>query len=129
MRDLGRIFMVVSLALAARAGGAPTAVAPAITVDAPVIDAGTVRKGAPIEARFLFRNAGGETLSISDARPACGCTVATFDREVAPGASGEVRATVQTKAFSGPITKHIAILSNDPVHPRIDLTVKAVVEP
>ena len=129
MRNLGNILGIVVLGLLAGATRAAPSPGPSIAVDAPVLDLGAVHRGEKIEGRFHVRNAGTETLSISDARPACGCTVATFDREIAPGKSGEVRAIVDTKTFSGPITKSVSLISNDPVHPQLTLTIKATVQP
>ena len=35
-------------------------------------------------------------------RPTCGCTVADFDREIAPGKTGYIKAKLDTRDFSGP---------------------------
>ena len=66
---------------------------------------------------------------IQDVRPTCGCTVASFDSTIAPGATGKIHAEVDTIDFSGAIAKTITVLSNDPTTPRLTLTVKAVVLP
>jgi len=128
MGKLGTTLAALALGFAA-AGPAAAVTAPSLAVAAPTVDAGTVRRGEKIEARFAIRNEGTGTLAIREARPACGCTVATFDREIAPGRGGEVRATVDTSRFSGPITKTVSVVTNDPSHPQTTLTIKAVVEP
>ena len=65
-------------------------------------DAGIVAKGQVIETTFVVKNNGGSDLVISDARPGCGCTVASFDKVIKPGAEGKVVTSVDTKSFSGP---------------------------
>ena len=95
--------------------------APGKTVGAPKIeigqetrDMGTVPKGQVIETDFVFKNSGGSDLIISDARPSCGCTVSSFDKVVKPGAEGKIHTSVDTKSFSGPISKSVLVVSNDP---------------
>jgi hypothetical protein len=90
---------------------------------------GTVPKGQVVEAEFVVHNAGGSDLIITDARPSCGCTVSSFDKLIKPGADGKVKASVDTKSFSGPISKSVLVVSNDPERPQMNLFVKAVVKP
>ena len=122
MGKLSTTLAAMALGLAA-SGPAAAVPAPSLAVASPTVDAGKVRRGEKIEARFALRNA------IREARPACGCTVATFDREIAPGGEGEVRATVDTSRFTGAITKTVSVVTNDPSHPETTLTIKAVVLP
>ena len=84
----------------AKAGG-QDATKPKAAVAAPKIevlpetkDAGVVAKGQVIETTFLVKNNGGSDLIISDARPGCGCTVASFDKVIKPGAEGKVVTSV-----------------------------------
>ena len=102
---------------------------PKISVDPMVKDAGTVAKGEKIESVFVVKNTGASDLVISDARPSCGCTVASFDRTIKPGETGKISASVDTKNFTGPITKTVSVVSNDPETPQLALTIKAVVKP
>jgi hypothetical protein len=117
---------------AAPAAGTPAAAEPKprpkIAVAAPVFDAGPVRKGKRVEVDFALENRGEAPLEIKDAQPSCGCTVAAFDREIAPGATGKLHATLATDTFDGPIAKHVTVLSNDPETPRLVLTIKAEVQ-
>ncbi len=103
--------------------------APKIEVNPETRDAGTVAKGQVIETTFLVKNNGGSDLIISDARPGCGCTVASFDKVIKPGAEGKVVTSVDTKSFSGPISKSVLLVSNDPDRGQINLFVKANVKP
>lgn len=103
--------------------------APKIEVSPETKDAGTVAKGQVIETTFLVKNTGGSDLIISDARPGCGCTVASFDKVVKPGSEGKVVTSVDTKSFSGPISKSVLLVSNDPDRGQINLFIKATVKP
>jgi len=103
--------------------------APKIEVLPETKDAGIVAKGQVIETTFVVKNNGGSDLVISDARPGCGCTVASFDKVIKPGAEGKVVTSVDTKSFSGPISKSVLLVSNDPERGQINLFVKATVKP
>ena len=103
--------------------------APKIEVTPETKDAGIVAKGQVIETTFVVKNNGGSDLVISDARPGCGCTVASFDKVIKPGAEGKVITSVDTKTFSGPISKSVLLVSNDPERGQINLFVKATVKP
>jgi hypothetical protein len=131
MRLVGRLTRIGLAALLA--GGVALAQKP---VEGPQIevvpetkDAGTVAKGTQIEATFVVKNTGKADLVISDARPSCGCTVASYDKVIKPGAQGKVVSAVDTKNFSGPIAKSILLVTNDPNRPQMNLFVKAIVKP
>ena len=51
---------------------------------------------------FLVKNTGGSDLVISDARPGCGCTVASFDKVIKPGAEGKVHHLRRHQVLLGP---------------------------
>jgi hypothetical protein len=141
MRQIGRLaclglaaLLVTAIAAAqaqkAPAGKAKAAVgAPKIEVLPETKDVGTVPKGQVIDATFVVRNNGDSDLIISDARPSCGCTVASFDKVIKPGGEGKVISSVDTKSFSGPISKSILLVSNDPDRPQMNLFIKANVKP
>ena len=103
--------------------------APKIDIAQETRDMGTIPKGQVIETDFVIKNTGGSDLVISDARPSCGCTVSSFDKVIKPGAEGKVHTSVDTKSFSGPISKSVLVVSNDPDRPQMNLFVKAVVKP
>jgi hypothetical protein len=95
----------------------------------PIKDVGTIAKGEKIVHDFVLRNEGNAPLEVTGVRPACGCTVAEFDKTIAPGQTGKVHAVVDTTTFSGPIAKGVTVTTNDPENPQIELTVRAKVEP
>ncbi len=104
---------------------APEGPQPVIEVAEKIKDFGTVPKGEKINATFEVRNTGKAPLEISQVRPTCGCTVANFDRTIAPGATGKVVAEVDTTGFSGPISKVVLVFCNDPANPQVNLVIKA----
>lgn len=106
------------------AAGKPKAV-----VAEPVKDAGTVAKGEKIVNDFLIKNDGDANLQITNVQPACGCTVAEFDKLIKPGQTGKVHAVIDSTTFNGPIAKGVTVFTNDPDTPQIELTIRAKVEP
>jgi hypothetical protein len=115
---------------AAQPGSQAKAVsAPKIEISQETRDLGTVPKGQVIQTDFVVHNAGGSDLVITDARPSCGCTVSSFDKVIKPGTDGKVHASVDTKSFSGPISKSVLVVSNDPERPQMNLFIKAIVKP
>jgi hypothetical protein len=103
--------------------------APRLTVVEPVKDYGIVAKGEKLNWAFTVKNTGTADLQIIAARPACGCTVAEFDKVIKPGETGKVTAQVDTTAFNGPIAKAVTLETNDPVTPTAQLTIHALVKP
>ncbi|HEX6863694.1 MAG TPA: DUF1573 domain-containing protein [Thermoanaerobaculia bacterium] len=106
------------------AAGKPKAV-----VVEPIKDAGTVSKGDKISHDFLIKNEGDADLAILNVQPACGCTVAEFDKTIAPGQTGKVHAVLDTSTFTGPISKGLMVFTSDPDVPQVELTVRAKVQP
>jgi len=103
--------------------------APRLTLVEPVKDFGTVPKGEKITYAFVVKNTGNADLEIIAAKPACGCTVADFDKLIKPGQTGKVTAHVDTVTFAGPISKSVTLETNDPNTPTAQLTISAIVKP
>jgi Protein of unknown function (DUF1573)/HYDIN/CFA65/VesB-like, Ig-like domain len=102
---------------------------PKAVIEQAVVDVGTVAKGDKITQDFVISNQGNAPLEITDVKPTCGCTVASYDHTIAPGASGKVHAVVDTTNFSGPVAKAIAVYTNDPANARLELTIRAKIQP
>jgi len=109
----------------ATAQKAPEGPQPVIEVAEKIKDFGTVPKGDKIRATFDVRNTGKAPLEITQVRPTCGCTVASFDRTIPPAGTGKIAAEVDTTGFSGPISKAVLVFSNDPATPQVNLVIKA----
>jgi Protein of unknown function (DUF1573) len=118
----------VGLLLALSAGAAAADGPKAVPVE-PVKDVGTLAKGEKIVHDFQIRNDGDAALQITEVRPACGCTVADYDKTIAPGQIGKVHVAIDTATFSGAVSKGVTVLTNDPQAPEIELTVKANLQP
>lgn len=114
----------ITMAWAVTAQGSPRAVP-----TEPIKDFNVVAKGEVISHDFEIKNEGDAPLEISDVRPACGCTVARFDKTIAPGKTGKVSIRLKTETFSGPISKSVAVFTNDPQNPKLQLVAKAQVKP
>jgi len=98
---------------------------PKAVVVEPIKDVGFVAKGEMASNEFVIRNDGNAPLELREVRAACGCTVADYDKVIAPGQTGKVRVTVDTKSFNGPTAKGVTVYTNDPDAPAIELTVRA----
>src|SRR3972149_9991386 len=84
---------------------APEGPRPVIDIAEKIKDFGTVAKGEKIRAIFEVRNTGKAPLEVTQVRPTCGCTVASFDRTIPPGGTGKITAELDTTGFSGPGSK------------------------
>jgi hypothetical protein len=127
-----RLFVISLVLLVTLAGSVfaqDAAKAPRLTVVDPIKDFGTVAKGDKLDWTFTIKNTGTSDLEILAARPACGCTVADFDKVIKPGQSGKVAAHVDTTNFTGPIAKAVTLETNDPSTPSAQVTIHAVVRP
>lgn len=118
-------------AFGADEGQTPTdkATKPIIVAEEALIDLGVVPKGEPIKVDFKIRNEGKSDLIIHEARPSCGCTVAEFDKVIAPGKVGNIHAELDTTSLHGPNRKTITLYTNDTVTPTLTLTVQSDVRP
>ena len=94
------------------------------SVDRTDLDVGDIPAGDDAPFTFSIRNLGTIPLEI-DARPTCGCTVADFDKSIAPGADGKIHAIVHTTAYRGQIVKTLDVSTNDPAQPNVVLHMRA----
>ena len=93
-------------------------------VDRAEIDGGNVQRGDKAHYVFKVKNTGDAPLEI-DAKPNCGCTVASFDKIIQPGAEGRIEADLNTSAFRGHVQKTIDVKSNDLDRPQLNLRLTA----
>ena len=71
---------------------------------------------------FTIKNAGDETLEISEVDVTCGCSVADYDATIAPGKTGIVRLEIMDDRISpGRFDKKATIRSNDPKRPSVTI--------
>ena len=101
---------------------------PAVSIENTVHDFGEMGPGTSDKCEFKFKNAGSDVLKISRIQSTCGCTVPQLKKkEYAPGEEGVVSVSFHAPNTKGKTTKHLYIVSNDPVTPRAGLTIKAEV--
>lgn len=93
-------------------------------------DFGKLIEGEVVSFSFKFTNVGGSDLIISQAKAACGCTVAKYtDTPVKPGKSGKVTVTFNSNKKSGFNNKTVTLIANTQPNTKV-LRIKAlVVEP
>ncbi len=118
--------LLVGLPPAVRADAKPVP-QPRMVIVEPVFDAGEVAPGASVAHDFEIRNEGDATLLVSDVVAGCACTTFTLDKEIAPGATGGVRAVLDTSGMTGPMAKQISIYTNDPQAAKSVLTLRVTV--
>jgi hypothetical protein len=99
-----------------------------IEVDHEEQDAGTVNQGDKIPFVFNIKNNGNIPLII-DAKSTCGCTVADFDKTIAPGQTGKIEAKFDTTNFRGDVLKHINVTTNDEKRTSVTLSIKCKILP
>ena len=104
----------------------PNGPSPKIVFEQVVHDFGAVAPGSLNPCKFKFKNAGLGVLKISDVTKTCGCTVFSLEKkEYAPGEEGAIDVGYNADKASGPRTRHLYVLSNDPANPRVELTINA----
>jgi rhodanese-related sulfurtransferase len=97
--------------------GVAAVAAPMISVDNSIYSV-TVQSGSLVTHPFVVTNIGDEALNITNVRTSCGCTTAALaKRDLAPGESVHVEATVNTTGFRGTVTRTISVTTNDPSSP------------
>ncbi len=121
--------LVVSIGLLLAVTASSASAAAKAVVREPIIDVGIVAKGERIEHSFELRNEGDAVLTVREVKPACGCTIAKYDKSIPAGAIGKIAAVVETENFTGPIAKSVTVFTSDSANPRINLVIKAVIQP
>ncbi len=103
---------------------------PLIRFEAREFNFGDMEQAAHQSHIFEFRNGGTETLLIEKVEASCGCTAAApADSILAPGESSGIEVTFHSRDFKGEQTKVVAVYTNDPAEPRVDLAISANVIP
>ena len=84
-----------------------------ITFEKTEHDFGTILQGERVTYTFHFTNTGNEPLIVSNVSTSCGCTVGDFSRApVAPGKSGTIKATYDSKGHHGVQNRTLTVTSN-----------------
>ena len=73
-------------------------------------DFGKIIEGQKLEVSFRYKNTGNKPLVIYAVRPSCGCTLPeTPGKPLAPGETGEIRATFNSEGRAGVNKKDIYV--------------------
>jgi Protein of unknown function (DUF1573) len=95
----------------------------------PLYDFGNVYSGATVKHVFHLKNAGSAPLIISGVRTSCGCTAAQPSKsQLLPGEESDIAVSFDTRTDRGPATRTITVISNDPAHQQLDLTMRGDVK-
>lgn len=107
----------------------PAAEGPKIKFNEELWDFGKTKEGKVLSHIFVLKNTGDAPLLIKRVTTSCGCAAALVsDKEVLPGREGEIKVTLNTRGYSGEISKFIQVESNDSAQPQIQLTVSAAID-
>ena len=106
----------------------PATGTPDISFQSTVCEFGSITETRNHAGSYTFTNTGTGTLVIEAIKPTCGCTAVDLTKyEYGPGESGHLRIVFDPTA-PGRQRKYIDVLSNDPSHPVVRLTLSADVE-
>lgn len=100
-----------------------------ITFDEDHFKYDTIKAGEVVEHSFSFTNTGKQSLMISNVKSSCGCTIADYpESPIAPGESGSILSTFDSKDKEGPQINEITVTAN--TYPqRTKVTLSGVVVP
>jgi hypothetical protein len=102
---------------------------PAISFRETVFDAGESWEGEVVSHTFTFTNTGDAELKISRVRTTCGCTASNLSSDtIAPGESGEIKASFNTRNYRGKKSQPVYVTSNDPANPTVQLRLETTVK-
>jgi hypothetical protein len=92
-------------------------------------DFGQLKQGDVVSHEFVFKNEGGAPLIVEKVETTCGCTAALVsEKKIAPGKEGRIKATFDTRGYSGRLSRYLYIVSNDAENPRRELSVSADIQ-
>jgi hypothetical protein len=86
-------------------------------------------EGALITHDFIIENKGSAPLQILSVQPGCGCTTASYTKEILPGASGKISLNLKTTGYGGAsVNKRTIVKTNDSDNASFHLTITGNVE-
>jgi len=92
-------------------------------------DFGTIKQGEVVSHEFVFKNIGDAPLLIEQVETSCGCTAALIsDKRVEPGKEGKIKASFDTRGYSGKLVKYVFVESNDVDESRRELSLSVDIE-
>jgi hypothetical protein len=92
-------------------------------------DFGKIKQGEVLTHEFVFVNDGEAPLVIERVATSCGCTAALASEDrIAPGKEGRIKATFDTRGYSGRVVKYVTVESNDAANARRELKISAEID-
>lgn len=89
---------------------------------------GRLLAGEIVKHEYTFTNTGDAELVISNVVPACGCTSLTeWTKNIPPGGKGMIPLQFNSTGMLGPVSRSVAVYSNDPDQPAVVLILEGVV--
>ena len=93
-------------------------------------DFGKVTEGEIIHYTFGFKNGGKGPVKVVKTKSSCGCTAAnTAFRDYAPGESGTLEVTIDTRGKHGIMVKTVEVFLENAAEEKIELTLSAELVP
>jgi len=97
--------------------------APRIVLSKTQHNFGDVKEGNIVELDVTVKNNGLSNLEIGDIKTSCGCTAVLLTKKtLGPGMSGDMKIEFDTSNRNGTLTRTVTINSNDPVNPKMTVT-------
>jgi len=127
---LATALVALSLSLSGLAASEEKAAAkgPRISVEPESFDFGRTVQNKTLEKEFTIRNFGTEDLVIENVSTSCGCTVASgYAKTIKPGGKTPLTVKLETRAYTGHLTRSVMVRSNDPATNLVELKVEATV--
>jgi len=127
LRRSGAVIVAAAVLLAA--GGLAQGRKPKAVFKSIAHDFGQVKQGDVVSWEFVFKNEGGAPLVVEKVDTTCGCTAALVsEKTVGPGKEGRIKATFDTRGYSGRLSRYLYIVSNDGENPRRELSLIADIQ-
>ena len=124
-----RAALISAAALLLALGAAAQAGKPRAVYDETIHDFGKIKQGEVVTHEFVFRNEGQADLVIEKVETTCGCTAALVsEKRIAPGREGRLKATFDSRGYSGRLSKYVYVVSNDGKQPRQEIRLTAEIE-
>jgi hypothetical protein len=80
--------------------------------------------GISVPHEFIIKNTGGAALLIKKVRTSCGCTTASYTKEIPAGGEGKVAIKGNTSGYGGrKFSKTITVSTNDPKNKNLILRI------
>ena len=98
------------------------------TFDEPIYQFGAMQRGTTKSHEFVVHNVGKSPLTLSVGSTTCKCTIGNVSNDpIPPGGSVKVKLEWSALVNPGPFRQTATIITNDPLHSRIELSVEGEV--